>query len=409
MRTTSERGDPGRARGGSPLPPRPRRPRTGTVLLAVAGLVPLVGCGRVDDASILEVEAVGEVLGFVFIDLNGTGRPDPGDDGVEGWEVRLEQPGGGVLAREVTDTAGDFEFREVPAGRVVLRIDPALLGDTLELFGVALEPVTVAGSQTVVLQPGVTYPKRTVSEARAAPQGRPLFTTGVALNGLSQDVSVLHVADVQGDGAVIRVRDLVGDRVEVGDSVRVRGRVGRTAGQPVLELGEVFVLGRSGALLEPAPVSTATADGAGGGTLDGALVQIRDAEVVAVEDLDEGGVRLVVDDGSGELEVLLRAFLNQDPDDLTPGTVVLTRATGLLVPRSAAGVTRWTLQPRSRADYRIDETAPVPPPSVESAQRPVGGAPQVSALYQEPALGVKTFVSRHRAPGPEDGPGLAGT
>lgn len=327
----------------------------GAAVLAVLASLALAACAQVDDQAILEVEGTGEVVGFVFIDLNGTGQPDPGDEGVEGWQVRLEQPGGGVVATAVTDTEGNFEFPGVPVGEVVLRMDPGLLGDTVETFGTAFEPVTLAMGDTVVLQPGVTYPTMTVGEAREAPLGKPLFVTGVALNRLFQSVSVLHVKDAHGDGSVIRVRDLVGFQANMGDSVRVRGRTAREAGQPLLELGAVFRLGLSSATLEPVELTTGVAAGAEGGTLDADLVQVRNADILEVQDLDDQGIRLVVNDGSGELEILLRAFLNADPDDLDPALMRLTRARGLLVPRDDAGQTRWTLQPRTTSDYRVDE------------------------------------------------------
>jgi len=322
------------------------------------GSMALGACAPLGDKSLLEIEAVGGVEGFVFLDLNGTGAAEAGDEGVDGWTVRLEQPAGGVIGSAVTDAEGNFLFAEVPVGEVVVVMEPSLLGDTLDLLESDIQPTTLTPEGTAFVPLGVTYPSVTVGEARDYALGKPLFTTGVALNAVNQNVSVLHVQDIQGGGAVIRVRDLVGQAVAPGDSVRVRGRTTRSAGQPVLELGRAFVLGRSTAVIEPVEVSTADASTADGGVLDGALVQVRDAEIVEVEDLDEEGVRLVLDDGSGPVEVRLRAFLGADPDDFDPALVVASRVRGLLVATDTGDQTRWILQPRTQTDYRIDDKEP---------------------------------------------------
>jgi hypothetical protein len=139
--------------------------------------------------------------------------------------------------------------------------------------------------------------------------------------------------------------------------------VSQEAGQPFLRLGAVFVLGAAATVIVPTDVTTDDADDAGNGTMDGAFVQVRDAEILEVEDLDENGVRIVVDDGSGELEILFRAFLGVNPLEIDPDFLVLTRARGVLVPRSVSGVTRWSLQPRTGADYRFDVKAGALPPA----------------------------------------------
>jgi hypothetical protein len=334
--------------------------RSRSFALALVLGLSLSGCDAVGDQTVVQIEALGEVAGFLFIDLDGNGQPGPGDDSVEGWQVRLEQPAGGVLATAVTDTAGEFSFSDVPVGRVVFKVNEVMLGDTVQSFGVAFAPVTLALGDTIVLQPGVSYPMRTVSQARASALGKPLFTRGVALNAVNAAVNTLHVQDVS-DGKVIRVTDLLGTPVLAGDTVRVRGRVAQEAEQPFLRLGAVFVLGAAATVVEPTEVTTDDADDAKNGTLDGAFVQVRDAEILEVEDLDENGVRVVVDDGSGELEVHFRPFLGVNPLDIDPEALVLTRARGLLVPRSVSGVTRWSLQPRTGADFRFDLAGAAPP------------------------------------------------
>ena len=330
------------------------------------GLVLLAGCNETTSQAILEIEATGNVQGFLFLDLNGSGLPEPNDDGIEGWEVRLEQPGGGVLATAVSDTAGAFEFEDVSTGQMVLSLDSSLLGDTVEIFGTAFESFTLGLGETKVLQPGVTYPSHEVADVRTLDVGTPVFATGIALNSLSLEVRELHVWS---DGSVIRVTDLPGAGILAGDSVRVFGRTARDLGQPILGQGEVFPLGIATSVIEPVDVTTAVADAADGGALDAALVQVLNAAVIEVEDLNLEGLRVVIDDGSGPFELRLRSFLGQSSDEIQADSTDFERIRGLLVPREdalAAGperssgraTVRWTLLPRSQADYSLENPDP---------------------------------------------------
>lgn len=328
----------------------------------VAALLPVLwlgvaSCDDTGDVDPLAIDAAGKVKGQLFLDLNGTGQADGGDQGAEGFTLALEQPAGGRRAAIVTDTGGRVVFEDVPVGRWVVRVNEAELGDTLEAFGLGLDAFELSFADSVSVLAGLTYKTYTLSEARELAVGKPLFAYGIALNQVSSTVRELHVKS--GD-EYLRVTGLLGGFAQPGDSVRVRGRTSRDAGQPVLISGAVFPLSPTGVVPEPVSLTTAEADQARGGELDAALVQVNLAEILEVELLDDDGVRLLVDDGSGELEIVYRAFLNVNPNDFRPDTVFVDRARGLLVPYADGGDTRWRLLPRARSDVRT-ETRTFPP------------------------------------------------
>lgn len=366
------------------------RLRLGAVLaIAIAS----VACEEDGAHTPLTVGATGTVEGFLFLDLNGDGQAGGGDEGVEGWTVRLRPPaGGGSFGTAVTDTAGFFAFKEVPIGGAVLDFDESLLGDTLELFGLDLDPFSLGAGETLDLRPGLRFMTFELAEVGALEPGIPLFTSGIALNSLNSAVRSLHIR--LGD-EYLRIEDITPTAIQPGDSVRVRGRTTRQAGQLYLDEGAVFRQRITGVVPQPVIVSTEDADGAKGGVLDAALIQIDSAVVLEVDLLDNDDVRVVIDDGTGPVEVLMRAFLGMDDDDFVPDSTYLERTRGLLVPYDDGGDTRWRVLPRTRSDFRVEDLE-FPPPPLPSG---VEGAVPVAAL--EAGL----YDGARRVPGGSVGPG----
>jgi hypothetical protein len=282
---------------------------------------------------------------------------------VTGLPVRLELLNGAVLEEQVTDGNARFFFEGVPSGRVRVVADSQVLGDSLSTFGPAFsEPILLFAGGDVDVAGGLIYPIVAVPEVRQLAQGKTVFTSGLALNSLGAGVDDLHIAAT---GGFLRITDAVGVGVQIGDSVRVRGQTGRDAGQPILRLGRPFNLGPSIRDVEATRVSTAEADEALGGALDAAFVRVDPATVISAQDLDVEGTLVVVDDGSGPIEVIFREFLGVRPDDVVieeAEEVRFTRLRGLLVPYEDGGDTRWALFPRNGSDFRIDVTLPPPEP-----------------------------------------------
>src|SRR5690606_34743027 len=110
-----------------------------------------------------------------------------------------------------------------------------------------------------------------------------------------------------------------------------------------------FVLGAA-VPPEPRLVSTTVASTADAGALDAHLARVEGASVIDSRSTITGDIVLVVDDGSGALDVTL----DRDGGFVSaplPGAVL--DASGVLVP-SAQTAGRWTLKPRSGDDIDFD-------------------------------------------------------
>jgi hypothetical protein len=141
--------------------------------------------------------------------------------------------------------------------------------------------------------------------------------------------------------------------VAFGDSVRVRGRTATDQGVAVLDGQAVFRLGGASEVPTPIALSTGEAAGAQGGSLDAALVRIRDADILDVTDEGDDGVVLNIDDGSGVLALRFREFLGADPDLIDPETDRISVCVGLLVPTRTGQTVAWEIRPRAQSDVAI--------------------------------------------------------
>ncbi|MDH5761248.1 MAG: carboxypeptidase-like regulatory domain-containing protein [Gemmatimonadota bacterium] len=324
---------------------------------AFAAVCGLGACADAGSVTLLDIDATGAVYGLAFLDLNGTGALDGGDEPLPSVGVALTSPvGGAVLHEAVTDADGVFVLDDVPAGTYRLGVLPATLGDTLEaLPSAGAGTLTVQRGDTLQINPGVTFPVLTIEEARSHPVGRRIFTSGIALNArLNYGDGLVHL---KGDSLYLRGVDVPRSAITFGDSIRFLGRTAVDNGQPVLTSVTPFELVSQAALPAAVDVTTAQAASARGGPLDAALVRIQHAAIVDTATVN-GDYVVTVDDGSGPVELYLRSFLQIGTDLLRPGIGVgIQRSFGLLVPVDDGSGTRWRLLPRGAGDMAL-EAAP---------------------------------------------------
>lgn len=273
--------------------------RNATRLLTLAALA---ACGNAGADRTVGITATGSVRGAMFLDANGSGTRDAGDLAAVGVRVALVTPlRRDTLRRATTDANGDFDLGAVPVGSYEVVLDPASVGDSVEVQGVDGVQLTLAPDQALELTGRLAYPRRTALQLRSDPLGRRVFLEGVALHGYgTYSDTLLHVTDTTGALRAARVRPSV---VSAGDSVRLRGRIAERDGQRVLDDVTVFILG--GALLPTSPVvTTQQAANASAGALDAAIVRLFDVPIIDTATV-LGSLRLEVNDGSGPLTVVL--------------------------------------------------------------------------------------------------------
>jgi hypothetical protein len=184
----------------------------------------------------------------------------------------------------------------------------------------------------------------TVASARSLPPGERVVIEGIALNAWSAfGDSTLHLADATGAIRAVRVAT---SAALAGDSVRLFGVMSSSAGQPVVSSASAFVLVRGVGVAEPSLLATAAASSAAGGTRDAALVRVA-GTIVAMQPLGTGSL-LIVDDGSGPLDVVVGAAIASGNPQLGPGGQLT--ATGVLAPDGAGS---WQLKPRIASDVTV--------------------------------------------------------
>ena len=312
--------------------------------------VALATCMDATDVELLQINATGSVAGEVYLDLNGTGQPDAGDQPLAGVRVVLSPlAGGAAVAEEETDAEGLFAFDEVPVGTYELDVAQEVLGDSLVAAG-PRGRINVALDEPAETVLGVSFPELTIEQVRDAAPGRRVFTTGIALNP-RQPFSLGQVF-LKGAGAYLQATDVERDpEVVVGDSVRFLGRTGVRDGRPALTDVAPLVLVRQAQVPSPVEISTGDAADADDGALDAALVRIRNANVVDGE-MVGNDYHFTADDGSGAVTVVLYSFLGFGVQPETGDLVQV--ATGMLAPHDdGSGTIGWRLLVRAAQELVV--------------------------------------------------------
>ena len=137
-------------------------------------------------------------------------------------------------------------------------------------------------------------------------------------------------------------------------------------------------------LVLPSEVTTTAAGSASGGTMDGALVRIRNAELADTSTTTAGHFRFWADDGSDSVEVWIRDFLAIDSRTFPPDSVVrISQMTGLLTPYDdGTGAVRWRLMPRGGGDISLEtKTADVAVSmSIDTLQASLGDMVRITVV-----------------------------
>ena len=315
--------------------------------LALALILPaLSGCDNLADVELLQIDTDGTVSGVLYRDLNGTAVQEPSDVPLSTARVELRAESGGVVVHSaITDQSGQFVLSEVDVGTYALGVDPDLVGDSLVVVGVS-QLITVRPGADTTVAIGLSSPPVSIPEVRASPPGRRVLTDGIALNRLFfPGDGDLHISTNLGFLRITEVGS--GGSPAVGDSIRVLGVTDVVNGQPLLTEASVFGLVSAVRFPLPQVVSTAEARSALGGTLDAALVEIRDATIT--DSFQGAGAYWVeANDGSGVVQVRLKDFLGFNSANFATGRTI-TVGRGLLVP-SDTGTDQWVLTPRETGD-----------------------------------------------------------
>lgn len=297
------------------------------------------------------ISATGVIRGAVYFDANGSRTQDAEDAAFAGARVRLLTPvSRDTVLRATTDASGAFRMAGVPVGSYVMVIDPASGGDSAIVVSGDGATVTVSPTDSADWVGALSFPIRTIAEARALPPGSArIFVLGIALNARTTfSDTTLHLVDASGAIRATRVRPSAVP-VAPGDSVRLRARVGTRLGQVVLDDVSAFVVSPT-FVPTAATVTTLRASTADGATRDAQLVRLVDAQIVDTATVG-GNLTMRFNDGSGPVTVVLDRAA--DVGFRAPFPVGEYQApnrfdlTGLLVP---TGLGTWVLKPRSPLD-----------------------------------------------------------
>lgn len=360
-----------------------RSPRRAShrALLAAVAISGLWSCTDATDVTLLEIAGTGVLFGQAYLDLDASGTFTPADEPIAGGTVVLTSTSAQIVQMAPTDSLGGFQILSVPVGTYRLGLDQTVLGDSLEAVG-ASTPIVVALGDTTAFELGATFPILPLGAVSTAAVGSKVFTSGIALNSrLNFGDGQVHLS---GAGSFLRGLNVNRAGVSVGDSVRFLGRVVADNGRPALDNVTAQVLIPGAVLVLPSEVTTAAAGSASGGTMDGALVRIRNAELADTSTTTAGHFRFWADDGSDSVEVWIRDFLAIDSRTFPPDSVVrISQMTGLLTPYDdGTGTVRWRLMPRGGGDISLEtKTADVAVSmSIDTLQASLGDMVRITVV-----------------------------
>ncbi len=309
----------------------------------------VLGCDDGTD-EVLSVDALGGLVGFVFVDRDGSGQFEPANDAPAAGVGLFLTPlaSANPVATATSNNLGLYFFTDVPVGRYLVRVDARTVGDSLQVAAIDSTTVTVSARDTGTVTLALGFPVVQVDDVAQTALGKRVQLVGVALNGWATfGDSTLHVADTTG---VLRVLRVAQSQVLAGDTVRVLGTVALRDGRATITEASAFRLASAALLRTPKAISTRTAATADGGLLDADYVVVSNAAILNVQPQPGGEALITVDDGSGTLEIILEPTGNfANLPELPVGAILQVR--GLLVPKE--GRVSWQLKPRASADLTV--------------------------------------------------------
>ncbi len=224
--------------------------------------------------------------------------------------------------------------------------DPVVAGVLMDATGILVPREGFPGEWMLKprgsLDVRVTIPRVTTLEARGMVPGSLVEIHAIALNGVATfGDNTVHMVDASG---ALRAVNVNASFQFAGDSIRAVGVLAIREGQMTLTQTTVTVLGKTD-VPPPAHLTTDVARTANDAARDAALVEVRDAEIETLSAPVGGDAVLRVDDGTGDLTVIL----DRDTGIGTAGLVVGDRVNlvGVLVP---TGTGTWQLKPRTPGD-----------------------------------------------------------
>lgn len=79
-----------------------------------------LGSGETASVTYTNHRKLADISGYVWDDANGNGILDGGEERLSGWTVNLSDASGNVIASDITDENGGYEFNNVAPGKFIL-------------------------------------------------------------------------------------------------------------------------------------------------------------------------------------------------------------------------------------------------------------------------------------------------
>jgi hypothetical protein len=300
--------------------PMPVSSSTGTIGEAVEGRLVRIAGSIVSSATVLSAGIAFDVddgSGPVRVLLNGTAGID-----ADAWQRGAKVDLVGVVGQRDSGGTGSGGYRVQPRDAADIVALDAAPSSTPSPTPVPTATPTPAATATVTPTPTATQdpdlpPLVSVADARDAPRGTALRVRGVVTLSSGQIDPVEAVIQDATAGILIRISDDVG-QLRRGQLVELAGVTSTKSGMVSLRVAEPpLVLGGAAE-----PEFDRSSTGALGEALEARLVAARGAITSSARRSPAGTVSRAIDDGSGEVRVVVPSGVAVDLSSLAAGAWV---------------------------------------------------------------------------------------